>query len=300
MSIPLFLALLTGGASDDTTFRVSRGTSISIEGSNCTVQLRTGTSEQVTVSGGLVDVGGRSVDIECDHGSRRGSAIVVTVPASSIVEVTTTNGSITIEGAPDRLEAGTTNGEIRFSGTGGRIELGSITGAIRVNDARVAGLTVDGVGGGVWINGFSGSLQVESVNGEVDLRGIRSDKVDAASVNGQLRYEGAFAPGGEYNFSTHNGGTTLSLPENVSARMRVTSFAGGFSTAIPATTSTSRGGKGDKNANKIRVRTGVVDLDLNLDLGLEREWVVTYGKGEARVTVESFNGGVRVEKSRSR
>ena len=129
--------------------------------------------------------------------------------------------------------------------------------------------------GPVIIDGATGRVRAATVNDPLFLRNIRSDAVDGSSVNGRLEWSGDFAAGGRYRFETHNGLIDLLLPPSVSARMHVTTFMGGFNSALAATTN----GKGRPERATL---AGGQDI------------TAVYGAGAAEVYVETFHGGVRV------
>jgi DUF4097 and DUF4098 domain-containing protein YvlB len=110
------------------------------------------------------------------------------------------------------------------------------------------------------------------VNGPIVMRGIHSRSVEATTVNGNITFEGTLADAGHYNMSSHNGDLVLGIPETASATFNVRTYQGEFRTDLPlqglAPESMQRG----------------------------RRVSMTLGKGSADVTLETFNGGIRVRK----
>ncbi len=280
LTVPLLLAALVATPLPaDTTVRISRGTTVAIEGAMSGIRLRTGDGDVVTVRGAAeVGVGSRRVTIEADFFAGRGGELTVTVPRWARVEIEGVNGNIVVEQAPEELDVESFNGQVSVTGGTGTMSLSNASGQISVRNFTGRLLDVESLSGRVSIDGATGTINVETVNERITLRNVRSRAVTLESTNGSIDWSGALDPAGRYTFTTHNGGVTLELPPTVDARLRVTTYQGGFDTAIPGTTS----------GNGIRSRQNGWDR--------AREFTVTYGRGAADVTVETFNGGVRVRR----
>lgn len=301
MPITFLLAAMLhlGGADADTTIRLTRGTAIEISTYQGAVTVHTGSDDQLRVRGGRVRGRGGSLQVEGDDPSRpRGGDLDITAPAWVRLDVSSYNGALTFDGPVDRLDAETVNGEITVRNGGGTMSLSSVNGAITVNGFRGEKLSIDATGGDVLVTGGSGRFSVESVNGAVRLREMRATALQASSINDVVEYSGTFDPKGSYDLESHNGGINLWLPTDVSARMRVSTFNGEFTSPdIPATTNGTRdaarpdlgkakgakGGKGSKDS----------------DPGVQ-EFIVTFGRGDAAVSLDSFNGDISVHRLRPR
>lgn len=269
----LFLtaAFGTGGAEPDTTLRLPRGGAVAIESHTGNVTLRSGAGDAVTVRGGTVEFDGHDLSITADaFAGDRSASLDITLPVWAAVTVHTLSGDIVVEGAPERLQAETFKGAIRVLGGGGRLELESVAGAITVTDFRGSRLTVDATGNDITITNATGRLELTSVNGAIRMRGIRSSFVDVNTVDGLIEFEGPLASDGRYNFETHSGGLTLTLPGDVSAHLDISTFSGRFQSQIPAT------------------------RPADSDHSDSTAFTARLGRGEARVTIDSFSGNIRV------
>jgi DUF4097 and DUF4098 domain-containing protein YvlB len=274
--------LMLAAVSPDTTLRLPRGGTVQIESGFRTVTLSVGTGDQVTVSGAAAELEGNTITVDAGFAMRRrtGDAVRVSVPAWAKVEVTVVSGSLEVPRAPEVLTAEVVNGHIVASGGTGTMSLITTNGHITVTDFAGTLLEVEAITGPITIDGATGRVQASGVNDPIQLRNIRSTAVEAASVNGRVAWVGDFQPGGRYRFETHNGGVDLTLPASVGARLHVTTFMGGFTSALPATTN-GRGSTGRKEW------PGGQDL------------TVVYGSGAADVTVETYHGAVRVREQGS-
>ena len=90
---------------------------------------------------------------------------------------------------------------------------------------------------GVTITGGNGEFVVETTNGHVSLTNMESGSVDAASINGNIKYDGTIAPSGKFRFSTHNGSIIVAVPESASAAFTVRTYNGSLNTNLPLKTS---------------------------------------------------------------
>ncbi|MES2306686.1 MAG: DUF4097 family beta strand repeat-containing protein [Gemmatimonadota bacterium] len=276
-SLLLSVALISGTSEPDTSARLPRGGSVEIDAHARNVNIRTGTTDAVTVRNGTLDTDGKTISISADDLLRtQGGTMEVLLPAWARVSVSTYTGNVTVDGAPVRLEVESFQGSIRVSGGSGALELASVAGTISVSDFKGTQLSIDATGGDVTVTNATGRMEVSSINGAVRMRGIRSPHVEASSVSDGLEFEGPLAADGHYEFSSHAGGVVLTLPADVSARFTVELFSGKFLTQIPATR------PGDRN-----------DDDGN-------DFTAVFGKGAAHVEVSSFSGDIRVLKAGGR
>lgn len=279
MMVPLLLAAVTLGATGtvDTTVRIARGTVVSIDGAMSGVRLRTADGDQVIVRGAAeVDSHSRRLTIEAGIFRARGGELVVTVPRWATVELEGVNGNIVVEQAPEVLDVESFNGQVSVTGGTGTMNISNATGSVTVREFNGRVLHVESLSGQVTIDDATGNVTVETVNERIVLRNVRSTSVSAESTNGGIDWQGPLDPAGRYQFSSHNGNVLLRVPTRLDARLRVSTFQGGFETAIPGTTT----------GNGARPRSG--------EWGGEREFTVRYGRGSADVRVVTFNGSVRV------
>jgi DUF4097 and DUF4098 domain-containing protein YvlB len=279
----------------DTTLRLPRNGAVEIDTHMRDVNLRVGAGDMVIIKGARGELDGGTISIGDDmrHSARPGGAIDIVVPAWAHVEIGTIGGNLTFTGTPDRLQATTVNGFIHVNGGGGTLELETVAGNIVINDFRGTALNIDATGGTIAISNATGNIAVENVNGGISLKGIRSSALSANTVNGAIDFEGTFAPGGHYDFGSQNDNITFTLAADVSARMTVTTMNGQLiSPQIPATTR----GMVD-NASRDKGDKGGKGSKGNKDKEFdERTFTVTYGSGAARVTVDMFNGDLIVKK----
>lgn len=293
----LAAAALGGLAAPDTVVRLRSGAAIEIHSPTCGITVRIGTEERLSVTGGSIEVDGGTAEVHCEWGES--GVMNITVPPKSRVEINSVSGAVTLTGATERLEVNTMNGAIRLINGGGRTTLETVAGAITVNKYRGVSLAVDAVAGTVTMEDVevSGRLSAESINAAVRLRGVQAQSVTASSVNASVDFAGSLQPDGNYAFESHNGGITLTLPASTSARLRVSSVMGDFETDIQGTLAS--GSRQAPTAAPEPPRPGrgrtASPVPPAVPMFEESDFTIIYGKGEARVTVDSFNGQIRVK-----
>jgi DUF4097 and DUF4098 domain-containing protein YvlB len=179
------------------------------------------------------------------------------------------NSSISVEGVEGDVSAEVVNGAVVVLGGRGSIRVSSISGAVEVSGAR-GSVEVSAVNDGVTLRNVEGRVRVESVNGNVELAGIASELVEASTVSGDLRYEGALRAGGSYRFESHSGDVTVALPERPDVTVSVDTYSGEFASSFP-------------------VQVG----------GLKRgeQFDFTLGDGRAELSMESFSGTIRLTRA---
>ncbi len=296
----------SGLTAPDTVVRLGSGASIEINAPTCGVTVRVGTDERLDVTGGSIEAGPRSAEVHCDvtaSGRRRegtgGGMLTITIPSSSRLEINGISGGVTVNGVTDRLDITTMSGSIRLLNGGGRTTLETVAGTVTVIDYKGAALSVNAVAGLVALENVAvdGRLDAESVNGGVRMRGVRATSVSASSVNSMVEFAGSFAPDGDYSFESHNGGITLTLPSSTSAKVRVSTLMGDFETELKGSvTSGSRQAPMAPPATPRPGRAQTAAPAMSLPGFMEEtDFTISYGKGEARVNVESFNGPIRIK-----
>jgi hypothetical protein len=113
----------------------------------------------------------------------------------------------------------------------------------------------------------SAALDLETVNGDIELEEIQSRRVSARSTEGEIDFSGRVLGGGDYGFFTHGGDVRLHLSEPVNLDASILTYEGKLSSGFPVRTDGFRSGEG---------------LDFSI------------GAGGARLVVETFSGSVEL------
>ena len=194
----------------------------------------------------------------------------ITVPARASLDVSGTYTDITIDGVRGSVSATTVQGVVSLTGGDGTISLKSVEGTVTVQDAK-GRIEVNGVNKGLTLKNVDGNITAETVNGSIALDSVRSDAVEAVTVNGGVKYDGTISDRGHYRFGSHSGTITVAIPERANATISAVTYQGTFSSrfALP----------GPAGADRI-------------DDGPRRRSSVVLGDGSARVEAESFQGSI--------
>jgi hypothetical protein len=135
---------------------------------------------------------------------------------------------------------------------------------------RRSNLSLKTNNGGISIADVNGRLEFSALNGGVNLRHV-GGTVRGGTTNGGLNVElsGDRWDGEALDVSTTNGGVSMSIPENYSARLETGTVNGRLSIDFPVTV------QGD----------------------ITRELAVTLGSGGATIRAMTTNGGVRIRRN---
>jgi DUF4097 and DUF4098 domain-containing protein YvlB len=269
--------LAAAGTHTDTTVTVKPGTRLELSNFGGTIAVSTWSKNSLRVQADHssrtwieVESEGPTLSIKAVH--RRGIPTSVdyqlTVPAGMGLDLSGVNTDISVENSTGEVKAETVQGEISVIGGSKSVVANSVEGEVRI--ARASGkIECSSVNASVHIERTTGAVVASSVNGEIVLEGVDSDDVEATTVNGTVSYEGAIKADGSYRFSTHNGDVTVTLPVRTNATVSVATFSGEFSSSFPIQIKDTRHG---------------------------RRFDFTLGEGSARIELESFQGGIRVQR----
>jgi DUF4097 and DUF4098 domain-containing protein YvlB len=272
------IAALAVQSQTDTTFAVPAGASLTVNNFGGAIYVRGWNQNTMKVHAehsrrGRVEVSivGNTVTVKA--GSRQGSPSVVdmeiTVPAATPLSLGGTYAEITVEGVTGPIRAETVDGEVNVKGGRGNITLSSIQGSVSLADAS-GRIELTSVNEDIDVDNVQGEIKIEATNGEVTMTRIRSSSVEAATINGDVVYDGTINDGGSYSFTSHNGDITVTIPERAN---------------VTITGATANG-----------------DIDASFTLPLTqtphkgRRWNFKLGSGSARVEVESFQGDIELRR----
>ncbi|MBA3893887.1 MAG: DUF4097 family beta strand repeat protein [Gemmatimonadales bacterium] len=200
------------------------------------------------------------------RGAPRMVDLVITVPTWMPLDISGVNTDVSVVGARGAVSVETVQGDVDVDGGEGLVSLRSVQGSVALRGAK-GRLEVHSVNEDVSVGNSSGEVTAETVNGDITLRAVDASSVMSSSVNGELTYDGTIRNGGRYAFSTHNGDITITVPEGSNAAVSVSTFNGEFASEFPVTLTETRKGK---------------------------RFNFTLGTGRAQMTLESFQGTIRL------
>ena len=189
------------------------------------------------------------------------SAIAILGDRSDVVlrgigkaEVRTRNGSVEVEDVAGYAEVITTSGAVRVRRAGGDVRVLSISGNIQIECVR-------------------GRVNVDTANGSIALANIEGD-VDANASNSNVLFAGAIRADGRYHLKTMSGAVEMALRDKPP----------GFTAALSSYRGTI------ENDFQLQLqRSSELDVD-----SVNRRIVGNYGNGQAQITLDSFDGKVKL------
>jgi hypothetical protein len=227
------------------------------------VEASTANQDQVEVSSSPVAV---SIRTHGRHGPPEEINLRISAPPWMTLRLSGVNTSVKVDGVRASISVETVEGEVDVSGGEGLISLRSVQGSVKLRGAK-GRINVNSVNEDVDVLNSSGDVAAQTVNGNITMQVVDASSVDASTVNGDISYSGPIRSGGRYALSTHNGDLALTVAEGTSASVAVSTFSGEFESEFPVPFRGTQKGKG---------------------------FNFTLGSGSAQVTLESFQGTIRL------
>lgn len=168
------------------------------------------------------------------------------------------------------VEVRTASGEVDVEGAGGLVDVMTESGDVNVRHVR-GDVRVLSLSGDIEVECVTGRVNVNNTSGSVALARVGSD-ADATTVSGEIRFEGALRADGRYHLKSMSGEVEMSLAPNPP----------GFTALL----SSYRGQIEDSFSLKKALKSGPNAVN-NRVIG-------RYGNGQAQVTLDSFDGRVRL------
>jgi DUF4097 and DUF4098 domain-containing protein YvlB len=210
-----------------------------------------------------------------DRGRSGNARFEIMVPVGTRVQASTVSGGIRITGTDGEVEAGSVNGAIEVLGATDRISIQTVNG--KLHAAKLRGRTrLASTSSSIEAEDIVGDVTAGTVSGRVSLTGVKSSRVSAETVSGNVTYAGSIDASGSYEFSTHSGTVRLEIPETSGADLELETFNGHITSAFPIT-----------------LQPG--DVSSMARHGKRMEF--TIGKGGAHVTASTFNGNIIIERA---
>jgi DUF4097 and DUF4098 domain-containing protein YvlB len=149
------------------------------------------------------------------------------------------------------------------------VDLGSLSGDI-VASGITGNVDINAVSGDLTLSDVKGDVEATSVSGDIDLRGIVARYVRAKSTSGDVTYDGTIDSTGRYELASHSGSVYLVIPPNTGALLTVSTYTGSIDSDFPITITPGESGFG----------------------GSTKRLTFAIGKGDARISAESFSGDI--------
>jgi hypothetical protein len=267
----------------DTTFAVREGQRLEVSNFSGSITVTAWNENKVRIQSTAssdpfeVDIGSITVDVN-SHGGRYGgpgdAELTIQVPAWMDLELSGNEVDISTRGTRGAVSASTIQGRVSVDGGEGSVELSSVEGDIIV--ANVKGrIEVNTTEGQITVTNAGGeALEIESVDGDIEMSGITTLNVSANTVDGQVSWAGVIAPTGSYRFSSHDGDLVLRIAGEPDATISVDTYDGTLESDWPLTIK-----PGGRSSNRK---------------------TFTLGSGRARVELSSFDGNISLRRAPGR
>jgi hypothetical protein len=171
-------------------------------------------------------------------------------------EVRTRSGAVEIEDVAGYAEVITASGAVRVRRGGGDVRVLSISGHIQIECVR-------------------GRVNVDTADGSIVLADIQGD-VEANASNSNVLFTGAIRADGRYHLKTMSGAVEMALRDKPP----------GFTAALSSYRGTI------ENDFQLQIKR-TIELDND---SVNRRIVGNYGNGQAQITLDSFDGKVKLGK----
>jgi len=197
------------------------------------------------------------------------SDLIIHVPENSSLEVVGVSADIEIDGVFGELRLHTVSGDIDSEVFGAEAKVVTVSGDVELQgDNRDMRTEASSVSGDIEGASLAGSIEAVSVSGDVVVMNGSFEHAEANTVNGDVVFRSTLRDGGKLDIETINGEVDVVFKKAVSARFDIATFNGGIRNCFgPDPERTSRYAPGE---------------ELNF----------TEGDGDARVTIETLNGGI--------
>lgn len=200
----------------------------------------------------------------------------LTIPDEASADAKSVSGDVTIENIGGSARGETVSGDVTLTDIDGPAKAKAISGDVSVFDAK-SGADIEGVSGSLVAKNIDGDVDMKTVSGRISLESCRgdveaecvsgdikliditgADDVSVSALSGDVTYVGDLARAGSYDFKSHSGTVTLTLPANAAFDLEAKTFSGSISTDFEVSIS----GKLSKKSMKGSVNGGGADLVL--------------------------------------
>lgn len=225
---------------------------------------------------------GQPIEVHLEVRVPRYAEIELIKVIRSYVEVTGVETPIVVLGdksdvvlrSVGKAEVRTRNGSVEIEDVAGYAEVITASGAVRVRRAS-GDVRVLSISGNIEIECVRGRVNVDTADGSIVLANIQGD-VEANASNSNVLFTGAIRADGRYHLKTMSGAVEMALRDKPP----------GFTAALSSYRGTI------ENDFQLQIKR-TIELD---EPSTNRRIVGNYGNGQAQITLDSFDGKVKLAK----
>jgi hypothetical protein len=216
----------------------------------------------------LADSNGGKFGVERNESvaERERPALVVYVPRNGRLSVKTVSANVDGRGVSGWFYS--VSGSIHLSGTATTVEVESINGNLDL-DVTTPWLRARTGDGHMLLRGAPQDVDAATIGGTLDIASTSIVRAQFGSVSGDIHYVGSPAAGAILEFSDHSGAVDLMLPQAVSGVFTLSSIVGRIENQFTP-------------ARPIAATPQSVRLSL--------------GRGESQIAVRTFKGTIRIRR----
>jgi len=207
---------------------------------------------------------GMKLAVEKPGGETGQSNVIAYVPRDAKVSVKTVSAGIDAAGVTGWFYS--VSGSIHLSGSAASVEVESMNGNLDL-DVTTPWMRARTGDGHLLLRGAPQDVDASTIAGTLDIAATTVLRGQFGSVSGDIHYVGSPAAGAIFEFSNHSGAVDLLLPENVSGVFALSSIVGSI----------------DNGFTSVRPM-GSASHSMRLSLG----------RGASQVTVRTFKGSIRI------
>ncbi len=199
----------------------------------------------------------------------------IAAPAGTRLTINSISGDIRVSDIKGDLTLNTISGAVRIANGGRVANAKSVSGDVEITDTQIDGtLEAQSVSGNILLRKVSARrVEVGSVSGGVVIEDVQSERVEGHSVSGNVDFGGPLAKNGRYELTSHSGNVRVSVAGGTGFELEEESFSGSLRSDLPITT------QGDvRNEGRRRALRGV------------------HGDGSAVLNVTTFSGNIVISK----
>jgi hypothetical protein len=224
------------------------------------------------VDGGASEAPSKGVKYYLEAPAKGGQAagrLELFVPAGATVWAKAANAAIDVNGMSGGLDLNIIGGSIAVTGAPRELNIESMDGTVTVTGTP-GWMRVKTATGSITVNGGTPDVGLTTVGGTITVAGGDFERARVESVTGNVSFGGALRRAGSLVVDSHSGTIELLLPAKASVDIEATTIAGTILNNVTARRPTpGREGRGE---------------ELSLGLGI----------GDARATLRSFKGNIRL------
>jgi DUF4097 and DUF4098 domain-containing protein YvlB len=222
-----------------------------------------------TLEGSRADIEVSDVDgatlINAGNGDIRGTRV-------GLLKIGRHRGDVTVREVKGDLTARSFNGEVFVENVAGSVDVAAMNGDLRVQNAG-GDVRANSAAGDIEIRCAKGRAEVSSASGSITLVGVGGD-AEASTASGEVIFRGPIRAGGNYRFKSISGDVAMTMqPDTPGFTATLSTYSGEIVTDFP-----------------LKVESPLQGRPLN------RHMTGVYGNGQAKLSLDSFSGTVKIAK----